>query len=133
MAKTKFGTFDDVVAGLPREMEAIARAARKQIFEIHPNALEVVRLGYRAATYGFGPKMNEAHTHLSPQMAHVNLGFSFATALPDPRHLLEGTGKNMRHVKLRSVADVTRTRELVVAAVAERGKALGVPYGLTLK
>jgi len=33
--------------------------------------------------------------------AHVNVGFFCGSALPDPGGLLEGTGKNMRHVKLR--------------------------------
>lgn len=32
---------------------------------------------------------------------HVNLGFCDGAALPDPAGLLEGTGKTMRHVKVR--------------------------------
>jgi hypothetical protein len=33
--------------------------------------------------------------------AHVNVGFFRGAALPDPTGLLEGTGRFMRHVKLR--------------------------------
>src|SRR5512147_792335 len=33
--------------------------------------------------------------------SHVNVGFFQGTALPDPARLLQGTGKFMRHVKLR--------------------------------
>ena len=33
--------------------------------------------------------------------AHVNLGFFHGAALPDPVGLLEGSGKYMRHVKLK--------------------------------
>jgi len=33
--------------------------------------------------------------------AHVNVGFFHGAALPDPARLLQGTGKFMRHVKLR--------------------------------
>jgi hypothetical protein len=33
--------------------------------------------------------------------SHVNVGFFHGTALADPAGLLEGTGKFMRHVKLR--------------------------------
>jgi hypothetical protein len=33
--------------------------------------------------------------------AHVNVGFFHGAALADPAGLLEGTGKHMRHVKLR--------------------------------
>ena len=32
---------------------------------------------------------------------HVNVGFFFGALLKDPAHLLEGTGKRGRHVKLR--------------------------------
>src|SRR5512144_2554780 len=31
---------------------------------------------------------------------HVNVGFFFGSSLPDPARLLEGTGRNGRHVKL---------------------------------
>jgi hypothetical protein len=33
--------------------------------------------------------------------SHVNVGFFYGAALPDPARLLQGTGKFMRHVKLR--------------------------------
>jgi len=33
--------------------------------------------------------------------SHANVGFFHGAALPDPAHLLQGTGKSMRHVKLR--------------------------------
>lgn len=32
--------------------------------------------------------------------SHVNVGFFHGVGLPDPARLLEGAGKNMRHVKL---------------------------------
>jgi hypothetical protein len=38
---------------------------------------------------------------------HVSIEFWRGTTLRDPRHLLEGTGKNLRHVKLRRVAEAT--------------------------
>lgn len=33
--------------------------------------------------------------------SHVNVGFFHGATLPDPSRLLQGTGKFMRHVKLR--------------------------------
>jgi hypothetical protein len=33
--------------------------------------------------------------------SHLNVGFFHGAALPDPDRLLQGTGKFMRHVKLR--------------------------------
>jgi hypothetical protein len=34
--------------------------------------------------------------------SHVNVGFFQGAALPDPAHLLQGSGKFMRHVKLKA-------------------------------
>ena len=39
---------------------------------------------------------------------HVTFGFVRGAILHDPEKLLQGTGKYLRHVKLRSVADVRR-------------------------
>jgi len=39
---------------------------------------------------------------------HVTFAFMRGAALPDPQKLLEGKGKGVRHVKLRTVADVKR-------------------------
>jgi hypothetical protein len=38
---------------------------------------------------------------------HAAVEFWRGTSLKDPHHLLEGTGKNMRHAKLRSVEEAT--------------------------
>jgi hypothetical protein len=50
--------------------------------------------------------------------AHVNVGFFHGAALDDPAGLLEGTGKRMRHVKLRWGQEVhaAALSELIAAA-----------------
>lgn len=50
--------------------------------------------------------------------AHANVGFFQGAALDDPAGLLIGTGKRMRHVKLRPEApvDVAALRRLIAAA-----------------
>jgi hypothetical protein len=50
--------------------------------------------------------------------AHVNVGFFHGAALDDPAGLLEGTGKRMRHVKLRwgQQVNAAALSELVAAA-----------------
>lgn len=50
---------------------------------------------------------------------HVGLEFWRGSTLPDPDHLLEGTGKNLRHVKLRDLdeASASQLAELVGRAV----------------
>ena len=53
--------------------------------------------------------------------SHVNVGFFQGVALPDPARLLQGTGKFMRHVKLRpdvAISDAAIHR-LIEAAYAD--------------
>ena len=49
---------------------------------------------------------------------HVTFIFLRGAALPDPEGLLEGTGKSVRHVKVRTVADVKMPalKKLIVEA-----------------
>lgn len=47
-----------------------------------------------------------AFAYVDAFTAHVNVGFFQGAELPDPKGLLEGSGKFMRHVKLRADAEV---------------------------
>ncbi len=53
--------------------------------------------------------------------SHVNVGFFQGAALPDPARLLEGSGKFMRHVKLRpgTVTNAAELSALIEAAYAD--------------
>jgi len=53
--------------------------------------------------------------------AHVNVGFFRGAAIPDPDGLLEGTGKFMRHVKLRpgQTVDAVALTKLIRTAYAD--------------
>ena len=59
-----------------------------------------------------------AFAYVNAFKAHVNVGFFRGAELADPVDLLEGTGKRMRHVKLRpgSVLDATALSQMVRAA-----------------
>jgi hypothetical protein len=54
-----------------------------------------------------------------PLNAGVNLGFARGADLPDPSHLLTGTGKRARHVKITGEAQIgaPALRALLDAAV----------------
>lgn len=53
---------------------------------------------------------------------HVTLGFHNGTSLKDPKGLLEGTGKNIRHVKLRTVEDLKQQGLLALVREAAKFK-----------
>ena len=61
--------------------------------------------------------------------AHVNVGFFHGAELPDPAGLLEGTGKAMRHVKLRPGAEVDEAGLLALIAAAHRDTQRRVSQG----
>ncbi len=128
MNDTKFGTFDDLLEITIPEMRPIANRLREIIVGVDPDTVEVVRLGDRAATYGVGPKkMSEGYSYIIPHKNWVNLGFYKGADLPDPAGIMEGTGKKLRHVKVRTVEDAERPeiRALIEEALAERKLALG--------
>ena len=128
MSQAKFGSFEDLLAITDDTQKATAKRLREIILTIHSEAVEVVRLGDRAATYGLGPKkMSEGYVYILPYSAWVNLGFYKGADLPDPEGLLEGTGKKLRHVKIRSVEDAENPQliPLIKSALKERKEALG--------
>jgi hypothetical protein len=53
--------------------------------------------------------------------SHVNVGFFHGVALPDPARLLQGTGKFMRHVKLKpgNATPVASRSTLIEAAYSD--------------
>jgi len=53
--------------------------------------------------------------------SHVNVGFFQGAVLPDPGRLLQGTGKFMRHVKLKpgTATDAAALARLIGAAYAD--------------
>ena len=128
MAETRFGTFDELMAESEDALRPIAVRLREIVLGVHPEAVEVVRLGDRAATYGLGPKkMSEGYCYVLPYTGWVNMGFYKGAELPDADGILEGTGAKLRHVKVRSLGEADRpsVRALIEAALAERKAALG--------
>ena len=62
-----------------------------------------------------------AFAYVGAFTAHVNVGFFHGADLPDPAGLLEGTGKRMRHVKIRwgKPLNEAALRDLIAAAYAD--------------
>ena len=61
--------------------------------------------------------------------AHASVGFYYGATLADPASLLEGTGKRMRHVKLRpgKELDVDALSDLIEAAYHDIRRRLAQP------
>lgn len=123
------GTFEEAIAESAPGLQAIARRLREQIEAIYPQAVEVPWPNQGITGYGVGPKkMSEHFCYIGMYRDTVNLGFFHGANLPDPQGLLEGTGKKLRHVKLRTVEEADRPAllDLIRAALDERRTALGL-------
>ena len=90
---------------------------------VMPQATEKAYLGWGSIGYAAGGKMRDVVVALAPQRTYVNLGFGDGVDLPDPAHRLEGTGKRLRHVKIRTADDVHHpdVRVLLETAARRRG------------
>lgn len=109
-------TFDELLADVDEELQEVAHAARLLVRGIAPRAEERVEPSWGG--YLLFQSGGVTVCFLSAHQRHVSLGFSQGTSLPDPEGLLQGSGKNQRHVKLRALEDVPRVRGLVEAAWA---------------
>lgn len=130
-------TPEEFLAKHTPEVQALVQRTREIVLEANPDAVETVNPGHGNLAYSSGSTMgmSEAgvaaqddalfhaklwYCYIAPFKSYMNLGFLRGTELPDPDGLLEGTGKLLRHIKIRSIEDVERpgVRALLVAAQA---------------
>lgn len=99
------------------EVRELALALRQVVHRTLPDISETSSRGDNGI--GFGARQYGADGWgigaLNISGKHVSLGFMHGTSLPDPQGVLEGTGKNLRHVKLRSFAELEARREAIEA------------------
>ena len=118
----------------PREMVALlarfdpairtlVREARATLRRRMPTAIELVYDNARTLAIGFASSDRTSDTivSLAVYARGVNLYFMYGAALPDPHHLLLGSGNQGRFVRLESVEmlDTREIDDLLTAAIAE--------------
>lgn len=95
------------------ELGAIARRWFEVMRGCGDDVRELLHDGHPTACVG-----DAAFAYVNAFTAHVNVGFFRGAELTDPKRLLEGTGKVMRHVKLspdRSVDAAALTKLIQMA------------------
>jgi hypothetical protein len=85
----------------PGELGAIARRWFEVMRGCGDDVRELLHDGHPTACVG-----DAAFAYVNAFKAHVNVGFFRGAEIADPKGLLEGTGKFMRHVKLGPGRDV---------------------------
>jgi len=107
------------------ELQAIERALRATIRREFPDAVEQVDFGNKLIAFGRSMKMRGLLFAIIAHTTWVNLQLADGAELPDPDGVIEGTGKRIRHIKVRSVeaassAPVIAAIRAQVAARPER-------------
>jgi hypothetical protein len=104
---------DDYVAKKGSKLAEVARGLRRLVKKTVPDSEETVN-PWKIPTF----ESNGPMCFFMMGKNHVTFGFLRGTSLPDPAKLLEGTGKNLRHVKLRTLQDLRRPglKKLIQAA-----------------
>ena len=107
-------------AGYSSEVQAICRTLRTMVRSGMPEAKEVLFARHNHTGYLFTESMHDRVCDICPLKDYVRLGFDYGGYLADPEQMLEGTGKRMRHVKVRTVkeAENPALKHLVEAAWA---------------
>jgi len=107
---------DEWLAGHAPELGGLARHWFHAMREAGDEVRELMHDGCATACLGDVP-----FGYVNVFTAHVNVGFFQGASLPDPAHLLQGSGKFMRHVKLRpgSAVDSAALAKLIETAYAD--------------
>jgi len=98
------------------ELGAIAQRWFEVMRDCGDDVRELLHDGSPTACIG-----DAAFAYVNAFKAHVNVGFFRGAEIADPEGLLEGTGKFMRHVKLRPerAVDATTLRKLIETAYSD--------------
>lgn len=120
--------FREALSSSAAEVQELAYAVRRLVFDVLPQTVEVVWPKQRSVGWGTGPKkFTEQFAYLMPFKRHVTLGFYRGGELPDPTGLLPTSGGNqvsgtlsMRSLKIASLDDVARPALRALVETATR-------------
>jgi hypothetical protein len=96
---------DSLLAAFDPKIASLARRALTKMRQRLPGSIEMVYDNYNALVIGFVPNERPSNAIFSVVLypRHINLFFLQGASLPDPHRRLEGTGNQVRRVKLDSV------------------------------
>jgi hypothetical protein len=98
------------------EMHRLAKSWFQRLRDCGADVRELMHDGYPTVCVD-----DAAFAYVNAFKAHVNVGFYHGASLADPRRLLEGSGKRMRHVKIKwgEPVDARALEALIAGAYAD--------------
>ena len=95
--------YDAPVRDLALKLRALVLEEMAPCYENIYDAYSAVAIGY-----GTSDKLRDGIFHIAVYSKHVNLGFNEGATLADPKGILQGNGNQLRHITIKSVADIKR-------------------------
>jgi hypothetical protein len=100
----------------------LALDARELVLKVlAPSNESVLDVYVLAINFGFSEKMKDQVVSIGVYTKHINLGFYWGARMEDPEGVLQGAGKQMRHIPIKSAADLGSPviRDYLLRAIPE--------------
>jgi len=93
-----------------RAIQQLALGLRALVLEEMAPCHENIYDAYSAVAIGYGSsdRLGDGVLHIAVYGSGVNLGFNHGATLDDPRGILKGTGKRIRHISIKTPSDLER-------------------------
>lgn len=93
-----------------RAIQKLALQLRALVLEEMAPCHENIYDAYSAVAIGYGTsdRLSDGICHIAVYTQHVNLGFNQGSLLDDPRGILKGSGKLVRHLTIKTQDDLAR-------------------------
>ena len=101
MKMKSYGSFDEYLADQTPGNQAIIRKLRRLVKRVEPGLREAVKWGNGCWVGDNGPV-----AYVYSAADYVQFGFFRGSSLKDPRGMLEGNGKYVRHAKVRTPSGI---------------------------
>jgi len=95
--------YDRAIQDLAIKLRALVLEEMGPCHENIYDAYNAVAIGY-----GFSERLGDGVFHIAVYAKHVNLGFNHGANLDDPLGILQGTGKQIRHITIKTPDDLEK-------------------------
>ena len=108
----------------PPEVQEIALWLREFVWDLYPDANELIYDNYNAVAFGWSPTDKVGHTFCSIALGrssyNVHFGFYWDSQISDPDKILLGQGNQYRYILVKSKNDFPKTyiKKLLTEAYA---------------
>jgi hypothetical protein len=99
--KRFLGAFSPEMAKIALRVRAFVLGEAPLAHELVYDTHDTVALGY-----SFTERPSDSFCHIAVYERWVDLGFNQGTQIPDPGHVLEGSGRQVRHLRIESLDDL---------------------------